>query len=160
MAVYPSLEDLEQQRKLKEVVQEIPKLDFPRYWNAPVQHVGAQQIVTKDPQPTGMKYDNGKLRFGLLTRSLAAPLASLAAVMSFGAQKYADNSWQTVPNGKARYEEALDRHLNAWKQGEERDQETGLHHLSHAAINVLFLLWFTMQDLPGDYTTFIPTEKK
>ena len=99
-------------------------------------------------QGEGKKYDKGKLRFALLTRSLAGPLAAMAAVMSFGALKYADNSWQTVPNAAARYEDAMDRHLNAWKLGNRFDPETGLHHLAHAGINLLFLLWFEMDGLP------------
>lgn len=110
-------------------------------------------------QGEGKKYDKGKLRFALLTRALAEPLAAMAAVMSFGALKYDDNSWQTVPNAKSRYEDAMDRHLNSWKMGNYFDGETGLHHLAHAGINLLFLLWFEMQEIKvlhnqTDFTKF------
>lgn len=103
----------------------------------------------------GAKYDGGKLQFSLLTRSLALPLRAVAAVLSYGALKYKAESWQHVPEARRRYEDALDRHLNAWKAGESHDEESGLHHLAHAACNTLFLLWFTMQDDKGPkYFTF------
>lgn len=103
----------------------------------------------------GLKYDGGKLLFRALTRGLALPLRAVAAVLTYGAAKYKIDSWQTVPNGADRYEDALDRHLNSWKEGERFDEESGLHHLAHAACNVLFLLWYEMTANPLiDYTKF------
>ncbi len=104
----------------------------------------------------GAKYDTGKLLFRALTRGLALPLRAVAAVLTYGAIKYKEDSWQHVPDAKARYESALDRHLNAWKAGEECDEESGLPHLAHAACNALFLLWFDITDgtIKGDYTKF------
>jgi hypothetical protein len=107
------------------------------------------------PTDGGLKYDGGKLLFRALTRGLALPLKAVAAVLTYGAAKYKIDSWQTVPNGAERYEDALDRHLNAWKSGEKNDEESGLHHLAHAACNVLFMLWFEMTANPRrDYTKF------
>lgn len=104
---------------------------------------------------TGQKYDSGKLLFSLLTRGLAAPLRAVAAVLTYGAIKYSPGGWRDVPDARRRYEDALDRHLNAWKMGEQFDEESGLHHLAHAACNTLFLLWFAMVDDPGrDFTYF------
>lgn len=93
----------------------------------------------------GAKYDRGKVLFRPLTRGLARSLHEVARVLTFGANKYAEDSWQTVPNAAVRYENALDRHLNAWKLGESYDPESGLHHLAHAACNVLFILWFELK---------------
>lgn len=93
----------------------------------------------------GAKYDHGKVLFRPLTRGLARSLHEVARVLTFGANKYAEDSWQTVPNAVVRYENALDRHLNAWKLGESYDPESGLHHLAHAACNVLFILWFELK---------------
>lgn len=111
---------------------------------------------TESIQSLGAKYDGGKLLFRALTRGLALPLRAVAAVLTYGALKYKEDSWQHVPNGKARYESALDRHLNAWKAGEKCDEESGLPHLAHAACNALFLLWFEITDgsIEGDYTKF------
>lgn len=101
----------------------------------------------------GLKYDTGKLLFSCLTRGLALPLKAVAAVLTYGAMKYKRDSWQTVPNGEERYEDALDRHLNAWKSGETYDSESGLPHLAHAACNALFLIWFESQHTVGYNTT-------
>ncbi len=111
--------------------------------------------VSKDPQKSGgLKYDSGKLLFSCLTRGLALPLRAVAAVLTYGAQKYKRDSWQTVPNAKERYEDALDRHLNAWKSGEQRDEESGMLHLAHAACNVLFIMWFEITENKVDVTKF------
>lgn len=93
----------------------------------------------------GLKFDGGKISMSLLTRGLAKPLYATATVLTYGAAKYAPNNWQGVEPG--RYEDALDRHLTSWRAGEDKDPETGIHHLAHAACNVLFLLWGEIKDL-------------
>lgn len=104
---------------------------------------------------SGEKYDGGKLLFSLLTRGLASPLKTVAAVLTYGALKYSPGGWRDVPDAERRYEDALDRHLNAWKSGERFDDESGLHHLAHAACNTLFLLWFEMKKDPArDFSLF------
>lgn len=92
------------------------------------------------------KADKGKLLFSLLTRGLALPIRAVAAVLTYGAQKYEPESWKCVPDAARRYEDALDRHLNAWKAGESFDEESGLHHMAHIACNALFLMWFIMHE--------------
>lgn len=87
----------------------------------------------------GPKYDEGKLQY-----SLIPPIATkaLAEVLTFGANKYAPNSWQNVPDAERRYLDALMRHLEAYRTGEETDPESGLSHLSHLLCNTSFLLHF------------------
>lgn len=85
---------------------------------------------------TGLKYDTGKLQYSLIP---AETLQALAEVLSFGARKYAPNNWQLVQDGERRYLDALYRHLQAYRLGEDVDPESGLHHLSHALTNVAFL---------------------
>lgn len=109
----------------------------------------------------GLKFDEGKLLFTCLSRGLAGPLKAVAAVLTYGAQKYAADSWQGVPEAQRRYEDALERHLNAWRLGQSCDDESGLHHLAHAACNVLFLLWFEMQGKDERFFKFNkPPERK
>ena len=43
-----------------------------------------------------MKYDKGKVRMELLPFDC---LTEMAKVLTFGAEKYRENSWQTVKNG-------------------------------------------------------------
>lgn len=100
-------------------------------------------------QGVGLKYDTGKLRFSLLTRGMANALRSIAAVLSYGAIKYKPDSWKSVPDAQERYEDALDRHTNAWKAGEQSDPESGLSHLTHMAVNTLFLLELAISKRDG-----------
>lgn len=87
-------------------------------------------------QSTGRKFDGGKLEYGLLP-----PLAleETVKVLTFGAQKYARDNWQIVPDAKRRYFDAIQRHMWAWKQGEILDPESGIHHLAHAMCGLMFL---------------------
>lgn len=95
-----------------------------------------------DEPSIGPKYDTGKLQY-----SLIPPIAtkSLAQVLTFGAEKYAPNSWQRVPDGERRYTDALYRHLEQYRMGESTDAESGLSHLAHAITNIAFLLHFEAQ---------------
>jgi hypothetical protein len=89
-----------------------------------------------EPLPIGRKFDGGKLEYGLLP-----PLAleETVKVLTFGAQKYERDNWQKVPDSKRRYFDALQRHVWAWKQGEQVDPESGIHHLAHAMCCLMFL---------------------
>ena len=93
-------------------------------------------------KPGGLKYDDGKLQYGLIP---TIATKSLAQVLTFGAAKYAPNSWQTVQDGERRYLDALYRHLEAYRSGESTDSESGLSHLAHAITNVAFLLHFEQE---------------
>lgn len=85
----------------------------------------------------GLKYDDGKL---LVTLVQPEFVEGVAEVLTFGAKKYEPNSWQTVEDGRRRYEDALYRHWLAYLKGEEVDVESGLSHLKHIACNTMFLL--------------------
>ena len=85
------------------------------------------------------KFDGGKPMWDLLPLK---EVEQTVQVMTYGAKKYTPGGWQSVPEARSRYFAALMRHLTAWKNGEEIDQESGLPHLDHAACNVLFLQWF------------------
>lgn len=95
-----------------------------------------EQITTSD----GMKYDKGKPRMELLVQGCPNALEQVAMVLTFGAEKYAAHSWQTVPNGDDRYLAALLRHLTAIGKGEATDPESNMCHLAHVACNALFIL--------------------
>lgn len=87
----------------------------------------------------GKKNDDGKLRFDLLPPEFEE---AVTEVLTYGAKKYGENNWKQVENATERYYAALRRHLNAWRQGEISDPESGLDHLAHVATNVLFLMYF------------------
>lgn len=81
--------------------------------------------------------DAGKARMGLVFGGFRHALTEVAKVGTFGANKYTDNGWISVPNASARYRDALYRHLLA---DEIDDSESGLPHLAHAAWNALAIL--------------------
>ena len=88
----------------------------------------------------GMKFDDDKVRLDLIP---AKAELELGKVLTFGAKKYAPNSWQNVDNGIDRYIAAAMRHINAMRQGEVNDAESGLSHASHAACNMMFVTELT-----------------
>lgn len=87
----------------------------------------------------GQKFDNQKPRMSLLPKGA---LNAVIRVLEFGASKYQEDNWMNVPNAKTRYYDAMHRHIDAWWQGETKDQETGEHHLAHAICCAMFLMWF------------------
>lgn len=92
------------------------------------------------------KFDQGKLLMRPLINGLATSLIAIAAVLSYGAQKYEENSWQSVPDGRKRYEDALIRHQLARGEGQTYDEESGLPHIAHMACNLLFIMWFEIKE--------------
>lgn len=86
---------------------------------------------------TGRKDDAIKAKWHLLPKMAQE---SIVAVLTFGAEKYGDDNWRLVPEKRTRYFSAAMRHMWAWFMGEERDQESGLPHLAHAATCLMFLM--------------------
>jgi len=93
-------------------------------------------------QSKGLKFDASKPRWSLLP---AGTVAQVVDVLEFGAKRYGDNNWQKVENARTRYYDAAMRHLEAWKQGQAKDPESGAAHLAHAACCLLFLMHIDTQ---------------
>lgn len=89
-----------------------------------------------DSATIGRKFDGGKPMYGLLPPKA---LRATVDVLTFGAQKYEIDNWKYVSDSKRRYFDASQRHLWAWKEGEQNDSESGLHHLAHAICCLMFL---------------------
>jgi hypothetical protein len=100
--------------------------------------MSTKDIIKKSQTATtgGRKFDGGKLRYGL-TPPLA--FAEMVKVLTFGAEKYEPDNWKHVPESKTRYFDALERHIWAWKMGEQIDPESDIHHLAHAMCCLAFL---------------------
>lgn len=84
----------------------------------------------------GKKEDAEKERWDLLPYDA---LGDVVRVLTHGAKKYGPENWRDVPFWKSRYFSAALRHVTAYWRGQERDEETGLPHLSHAICCLLFL---------------------
>lgn len=89
------------------------------------------------------KHDQGKPRFDLIDPYFEEELAE---VMAHGSEKYGDNSWQSVPDGLARYHGALRRHLVAVKKGELIDPDSGLTHMAHVSANAMFISYLLREN--------------
>lgn len=81
-------------------------------------------------------------RFSALLRDR---VVAVDAVVGAGARKYSPNGWKAVPDGPARYMEALWRHLMAHMAGEVRDPQSGHRHMAHVAWNALAYLTLTVK---------------
>lgn len=84
-----------------------------------------------------VKYDDHKLRYGLVPPEI---LEELAKVFTYGANKYKKDNWK-LNTDIDRYTDALFRHIEAWRMGEVKDPESGLLHLSHAMTNLGFIIY-------------------
>lgn len=101
-------------------------------------HTLTQQDPTgKSAHEKGSKLDAGKPRIGLVLGGFALALTEVSKVGTFGANKYTDNGWMSVPKGIDRYTDALHRHLLAEAAGEANDPESELLHAAHTAWNAL-----------------------
>lgn len=84
----------------------------------------------------GIKHDQGKVPLELLSTKA---LREMAKVMDFGRQKYNAHNWRKGIEWSRVIGAAL-RHLTSFNDGEDRDPETGISHLAHAACCLMFLL--------------------
>ena len=107
---------------------------------------------------SAMKFDGDKLPVNLLSTEA---LLQTAAVLKFGADKYHAHNWR---DGFAwsRPLAAAMRHIMAYNDGEDKDPESGLSHLAHAACCIMFLLEFekTHPNLDDRYKPNVPTTSK
>lgn len=110
----------------------------------PVRLYAADSTPFAEKDPTGRtahapgaKLDAGKCRPGLVLGSFARALWAVSMVGTYGAVKYTENGWVSVPNGQARYDDAGLRHWLKEKMGEPVDPDTELDHAAHAAWNAL-----------------------
>ena len=96
------------------------------------------QLDPRGEAPVGVKHDQGNVK-GQLLGDFSRALYGVAAVGTFGADKYTRGGWQHVLDAKQRYYDALWRHLLLATQ-EENDPESSLSHLEHAAWNILAVI--------------------
>lgn len=101
-------------------------------------------VLSQETDPTGRaqntpgaKVDAGKNRLGLVLGAFSRSLQAVGQVGTFGAQKYTDNGWISVPDGERRYLDAMLRHTFDEAAGQARDPQTELLHAAHTAWNAL-----------------------
>jgi len=86
---------------------------------------------------TAARFSKGKIRYDLM-----APWAldQIAQVYTYGTIKYDDDNWWKGLRWKKEVFGCILRHIWKWFRGEKYDDESGLHHLAHAAWNCMALM--------------------
>lgn len=95
----------------------------------------------------GAKLDLGKTRLGLVLGGFPRALEEVGKIGTFGAKKYTDNGWMSVPQGIERYTDAMLRHVLAEFKGETLDHDSGLLVAAHTAWNALARLELTLKEI-------------
>ena len=79
-------------------------------------------------------------------------LWELSNVCGMGSAKYDDDNWRKGYPWKYSIGAML-RHIMQWLMGEEKDKESGLHHLAHAAWHCMALMVFSTDKKYEQYDT-------
>lgn len=83
----------------------------------------------------GLRYNSGKTRYDLIPPHAQEEYAK---ILTKGAEKYAARNWEKGMSWTS-VMASLERHLAAFKRGEDRDPESGLLHTAHVMCNAAFL---------------------
>lgn len=109
------------------------------------------------PVISGVKYDGGKNRIGLMMQDFGLALIQVANCTTHGAVKYGPSNWLDVEDAEMRYLDAFGRHFMDHVCGIPHDGDSGLPHLAQAAWNLLALLELEIErnglaplSLPGE----------
>ena len=91
---------------------------------------------------SGMKHDAHKPRLGLVPPMTATRIAAvMTECVEREKEPYAINSWRNV-TPMTRWLDALERHVEAIKNGEHIDDDSSLPHIDHVLTNAAILAWF------------------
>ena len=83
----------------------------------------------------GVKHDTGKPEMALIPSNV---LREVGIVFTKGAEKYSPDNWRDGMRHRRMASAAL-RHIGAYLDGEDLDEEWGLHHLAHATCCIMML---------------------
>jgi hypothetical protein len=141
IAKYLSKTSEEREEFLSELMAKKVDQDFSNAFNS-----FKQEVKQVDPKTGMMKMDLEKVRMDLIPYDV---LFELGKVYTVGAKKYSDRNWEKGTNWGRPFA-ALMRHLSAWWQGEDKDPETGMSHMLHAAWNALTLVAYELRGIGED----------
>lgn len=94
----------------------------------------------------GLRFNEGKLRYDLVNPKA---FEDFVKILTIGANKYSARNWENGLSWTSVIA-SLERHIAAFKNGEDYDDETGELHIAHAACNVHFLNTFYHTFPQGD----------
>lgn len=103
-------------------------------------------LVTPGASGQMFRFNSGKIPVSLVPASYTA---YCTAGLAYGALKYAEHNWRRGGKWTKVYE-SMQRHLDAFREGEDIDAESGLPHLALAGCNLAFLTEFYDKGLGTD----------
>jgi hypothetical protein len=95
---------------------------------------------------TGIKHYQGKAPLSLIPYEY---LTMVAQVFDFGAKKYGRYNYRGGMEW-SRVGDAALRHLNAFMNGEDNDEESGMSHLGHAGCCIAMLAFYKLKGVGLD----------
>lgn len=76
-------------------------------------------------------------------------LKEMADILTVGASKYSKDNWKKCKyKDKHLYVDAMMRHFESYRSGQQLDDETGKHELAHCACNLMFLMYMENMNEP------------
>lgn len=103
-------------------------------------------VADTDITGCGLRYNKGKSPIHLIPPEA---LFALADHYGRGAEKYKERNWELGMKWSHCYNSMM-RHALAWQTGEDKDPETGTHHMIAAAWNALALFIYTIRSIGED----------
>jgi hypothetical protein len=98
-------------------------------------------------QTTAGRFNENKIRYDLMP---PWGVEQIAKVYTYGTIKYDDDNWWKGLKWKKDVLGCVFRHVWKWVRGEKVDDESGLHHLAHAAWNCITLMEYERCDIGTD----------
>jgi len=105
---------------------------------------------------TGAQKGSKLARYDLIP---ADALEALAEVYGAGAQKYSNRNWEAGYSWGWSFAACM-RHLWAFWRGHDRDAESGMYHLAHAAWHCLAMLTFVIRNIGTDDRSYKEEEAR
>lgn len=117
----------------------------PAGWIPPERRL-SEILRGRPEQKTSPKDDKFKTAYGLIPFEA---LEGVAKVFDMGCEKYGRHTWKNGLEWDRTYS-ALLRHLFAWIEGQDNDDESGLSHLDHALAQLLILRYYVLNNRGED----------
>lgn len=95
----------------------------------------------------GLRYNEGKLPYHLLPDNA---IQEIVKILGKGAEKYEPRNWMNGLKWDSECASSLQRHLAAWKMGEDIDPEDGMLHIAKVMVNAMFLTHFALEGTGED----------
>ncbi len=92
----------------------------------PVEGVNPKDVAGSKKTPLGLLPAAGRIHGAMAAKQ--------------GAEKYGPYNWRRIPIGYTPYLDAIERHLLALRDGEDKAADSGVHHLGHIIATASILL--------------------